>query len=49
MKKWIFTASQDATTLDFETILESDTEPDFWTCYDLAASHGCEFFSVTEA
>lgn len=48
MKKWIFTASQDATNIDFETIIESDTEPDFWTCYDLATSHECEFFSVSE-
>lgn len=49
MKKWYLTASTDGNMIDFETIIESDTEPDFWTCYDLAASHECEFFSVTEA
>ena len=48
MKKWYFTASRDAVEIDFETIIESDTEPGFWDCYELAASHGCEFFIVTE-
>lgn len=48
MKKWIFTASIDGNLIDYETIIESDTEPDFWTCYNLAAEHGCTFFSVTE-
>lgn len=48
MKKWNFTASRDAINIDFETIIESDTEPGFWDCYELAASHGCEFFDVQE-
>lgn len=48
MKKWILTASTDGNMIDFETVIESDTEPDFWTCYNLAALHECEFFNVTE-
>lgn len=48
MKKWHFVASRDGAYIDFETILISDTEPDFWTCYDLAALHDCEFFDVRE-
>lgn len=49
MKKWIFTASTDGNMIDFETAIESDTEPDFWTCYNLATEHECSFFNVMEA
>lgn len=48
MKQWYFTASRDAIEIDFETILESDTEPGFWDCYNLAALHDCDYFTVTE-
>lgn len=48
MKKWHFVASRDGNLIDFETIIESDTEPGFWDCYKLAASHNCEFFDVWE-
>lgn len=48
MKKWLLTASTDGNEIDFETVIESETEPDFWMCYELAAAHGCDFFSVTE-
>lgn len=47
-KRWRLTASRDGNEIDFETVLESETEPDFWTCYDLAAAHGCDFFDVEE-
>lgn len=48
MKKWLFIASVDAVNIDFETIIESDTEPGFWACYELAAAHGCSFFDCQE-
>ena len=48
MKNWILTASRDGINIDFETIIESDTEPGFWACYELAAAHNCDFFSITE-
>lgn len=48
MKNWRLAASRDGERIDFETIIESDTEPDFWTCYDLAAANNCEFFTVEE-
>ncbi len=48
MKKWRLIASVDAVNIDFETIIESDTEPGFWTCYELAAAHGCDFFDCQE-
>ena len=31
MKKWILTCSVDAVEIDYEEIITSDTEPDFWT------------------
>lgn len=48
MNKWLLTCSVDAIGIDYETIIESDTEPDFWTCYEIANAHGCEWFYITE-
>lgn len=48
MQKWILTASTDGVNIDFETVIESDREPSFWECYELAAAHGCEYFTVAE-
>ena len=47
-KQWILTASIDGNMVDYEEIIESDTEPDFWECYTIAEKHGCEFFHVCE-
>ena len=44
MKKWLLTCSIDAIDIDYETIIESNTEPDFWTCYEIAENHGCSWF-----
>ena len=48
IKKWLLTASVDAISIDFETVLFSETEPEFWTCYYIAESNNCVFFSVEE-
>ena len=48
MKKWWLIASVDAVNVDYEQEIESETEPDFWTCYEIAQEHGCDFFYVTE-
>jgi len=48
MKKWLLTASTDGIDVDFEAIIESESEPDFWTCYELAEAHGCTFFHIDE-
>lgn len=47
-RQWLFTASIDGVSVDYEEILESDTEPDFWTLYTIAEDHGCSFFQVEE-
>ena len=49
MKKWILTCSIDGIGIDFETVITSETEPGFWTCYEIAENHGCVFFTITEA
>lgn len=48
MKKWILTCSVDAVEIDYEEIITSDTEPDFWTCDEIAQAHGCDFWTVDE-
>ena len=48
MRKWILTCSIDAVDIDYEEILTSDTEPDFWTCSEIAQAHGCDFWTVDE-
>lgn len=47
-KQWLLTASVDGNIIDYEEIIESDTEPDYWTAYTIAEEHGCEFFTVEE-
>ena len=46
MIKWLLTASADAINIDYETIITSDGEPDFWTCYEIAQAAGCEWWIV---
>lgn len=48
MKKWLLTASIDAVNIDYETIIESETEPGYWECEALASAHGCDYFTITE-
>lgn len=48
MKKWILTASTDGVMIDFELIIESNTEPGFWECYEIAQENNCDFFSINE-
>lgn len=48
MKKWILTCSIDAVDIDYEEIIESDTEPSFWECYNKAQEHSCDWWSIEE-
>lgn len=47
-KEYLLTASTDGINIDYEEIIESENEPDFWTCYEKATAHGCDFFHVQE-
>lgn len=48
MRNWRLTCSIDADNIDHEEDIFSDTKPDYWTCYAIAESHGCQFFDVEE-
>ena len=48
MRTWRLTCSIDADNIDYEEIITSETEPDYWTCYAIAENHGCVFFDVEE-
>ncbi len=48
MRKWRIVCSVDADDIDYEEVIYSDDEPDYWTCYNIAVSHGCQYFDVTE-
>ncbi len=46
MNKWRIICSRDAVEIDYEEIISSEAEPDFWTCHEIAEKHGCAFFDV---
>ena len=46
MKRWLLTCSIDAADIDYEQIIESETEPGFWECKEIAEEHGCEWWSL---
>lgn len=48
MKKWLLECSIEAIDIDHEEIIESETEPDFWTCYGIATEHDCGFWTISE-
>ena len=48
MKEWLLTCSIDAVDIDYETVIESEKEPDFWTCENIAREHGCEWWVLAE-
>lgn len=48
MKKWILTCSIDAVDIDYKEIIESNEEPGFWECQQIADEHGCGFWYLDE-
>lgn len=48
MKNWRITCSVDAIDIDYETIIQSENEPDWLVCNDIASQHGCEWWIVDE-
>lgn len=46
MKKWRLVCTIDAVDIDFETIIESEEEPGFWDCEEIAHDHDCEWWSL---
>lgn len=48
MKKWQLVCSKDEINVDYEEIIESETEPDFVWCNEIAQDHGCKHHYVYE-
>ena len=48
MKKWEIVMSKDGNDIDAVEIAESENEPGFWECYEIAEKHGCELWYVDE-
>ena len=48
MRNWRLICSVDENDINYEEIIPSDVEPDFWTCYAIAENHGCPYFDVEE-
>lgn len=48
MKAWYLDCSTDADLVDWSTVIYSEEEPDFWTCYNLAEDHDCPWFTISE-
>ncbi len=48
MKKWQLVCSIDADLVDYETTIESESEPDFLYCNEIAQKHGYTYFYVYE-
>lgn len=45
MRKWELVCSRDGIGIDYTETIEQNEEPGFWMCYEIAAKHGCEFFT----
>ena len=48
MRKWRLDCSIDAINIDYSTTIESNEEPDWWTCEEIAKEHGCEWWMFEE-
>lgn len=47
-RQWRLIASIDGINVDYEEIIESEEEPDFWTCEIIAEDHMCDFWYIEE-
>ena len=48
IKVFRFTASTNGDFVDYETVIISKNEWNFWKCEELAKRHGCEMWSIEE-
>lgn len=48
MKKFELTASKDGVAIDYAKTIYAKEEPGFWTLENLAADHGCDFWTIEE-
>lgn len=48
MKKWLIECSTAAIDIDYSTVIESETEPTWCDCENIAREHGCEWWMCEE-
>lgn len=48
MHTYILQASIDGVSIDYLETIRADAEPDFWSLYNIAAAHGCDFWTIEE-
>lgn len=48
MKSWTLTCSIDGIDIDYETVIENETEPDYWMCDGIAQENGCDYWTIEE-
>ena len=48
MKKWLLQCSTDGDMVDYDEIIESETEPEYWQCQEIAENHDCELWCIDE-
>ena len=48
MKKWLLECSTDGDMVDYSEIIESETEPGYWQCQEIAENHDCELWCIDE-
>lgn len=46
IKKWKLTCSIDGINIDYEEIIESNKEPNWWQCQENAEEHRCKLWSI---
>ena len=48
MKTFVLVCSKDGDLVDYTQEIIADSEPDYWTQYEIATKHGCIFFYCEE-
>lgn len=46
MKTWFLSCSIDGVNIDFDMIILSEKEPDFYECEKIAHDHDCKYWTI---
>lgn len=44
--QWLLMCSTDAVYVNFEQVIQSESEPDWWYCQEIAEENGCEWWCL---
>ena len=48
MRAFYLECSIEAIDVDYSEVIYSESEPDFWTCQNIADAHDCEYWTLDE-